>query len=117
MERPPIEKWIQIYKPFDDDMCRYEKSRIVRVCNYALDLERKNAAYDKANKSFQELLITANKERADLESRLKEAEEACGDAVVFIKAHPICVDLMPFTAAHIAKKLEKALKDLGKDKP
>ena len=52
-----------------------------------------------------------------LESRLKEAEEACGDAVVFIKAHPICVDLMPFTAAHIAKKLEKALKDLGKDKP
>ena len=111
MNRPPIEEWLYNERSVSAE----ESVKVVQLGLYALDQERKNTAYDKANKDFQELLITAHKERAGLEARLKEAEEACGDAVVFIKAH--CVDLMPFTAAHIAKKLEKALKDLGKDKP
>ena len=43
--------------------------------NEKAELERENAAYNKANKDFQESLITANKERAALEARLK-AERA-----------------------------------------
>ena len=74
MERPPIEEYLKNVQDTAD--------KLVKVGQYALaiereksTLERKNAAYDKANKDFQESLILANKEWAALEARLKWAED------------------------------------------
>ena len=93
MKRPEIEEWdvnkdpVPNYNPSSEMITLGNRYKAVR--DYALDLERKNAAYDKANKDFQELLVAANKERATLEARLKckdcgrsnGHEEGCSGAV------------------------------------
>ncbi|MFH1953763.1 MAG: hypothetical protein ABIL06_19360 [Pseudomonadota bacterium] len=130
MERPQIERLIKEHLKYIESVLDHhyvKNGRGITRLGYRIGfqdgLEGKPTKITIDGDTYSFHYLSAHKhgkkhrEALALEARLKEAEEACGDAVVFIKAHPICVDLMPFTAAHIAKKLERALKDLKKEKP
>uniref|UniRef100_A0A6M3K7X2 Uncharacterized protein n=1 Tax=viral metagenome TaxID=1070528 RepID=A0A6M3K7X2_9ZZZZ len=116
MKRPEIEEWdvnkdpVPNYNPSSELITLGNRYKAVR--DYALDQERKNAAYDKANKDFQESLITANKERAILESRLKWAEDLLKSTLDklyrldFSKGSRLSI---------LIDDLEEALKGLGKE--
>ena len=121
MERPEIEEWdvnkdpVPNYNPSSEMITLANRYKAVR--DYALDQERKNAAYDKANKDFQKLLVAANKERATLEVRLKRAEDAFESMI--LRAFAEGRDYQSkykkgIPNTRISARL-KALKDLGKE--
>ena len=132
MKRPEIEEWdvnkdpVPNYNPSSEMITLGNRYKAVR--DYALAQERKNAAYDKANKDFQESLITANKERAILEARLKRAEEDCRFLLSFVPewANIVPSGLDPTFYGTLTEegdrqvkvrvdKIREALKGLGKE--
>ena len=97
--------------------------------DHAITLERENAAYDKANKDFQGSLVTANKERAALKTRLKVEQASvnelslhCQELELRLKgAVSIGEDMLNYidvdnlTMQANERRWKEALKGLGKE--
>ena len=79
MEREPIEEVTT------EPLWKIWRRRAQDLEREKVELERRDKAYDKANKDFQELLIIANKDRASLEAKLKVAEALCRKFVLKVE--------------------------------
>ncbi len=79
MERPKVE---ELRVKGKDRRLTWQE--VDALCDYALELEVQNKAYDKANKDFQECLIEANKDREQLEKDRAELSKLLIEERLFV---------------------------------